>query len=195
MSAILVPTGLLTGVAEMDGQHDRLFHEIQQVKDALLAAEDAEGDGFALLSRLADELDQHFMWEEESARATWHSVRRPRAGPCADRRLRPGQDQRAQSRRMQYSRAHGFHGPLFRNPCGSPRPETRAGFAGCAVGRVGRLAACLLVPNASNPPASTGRRWRCRRRLPAAAPIRSPSTCWPNIWIPVPTSAIFAACS
>ncbi|MGB8543913.1 MAG: hemerythrin domain-containing protein, partial [Azonexus sp.] len=69
MSAILVPTGLLTGVAEMDGQHDRLFHEIQQVKDALLAAGDAQGDGFALLSRLADELDQHFKWEEASARA------------------------------------------------------------------------------------------------------------------------------
>lgn len=69
MSAILVPTGLLTGVAEMDGQHDRLFQEIQQVKDGLLAAGDVQGDGLALLSRLADDLDRHFMWEEESARA------------------------------------------------------------------------------------------------------------------------------
>ncbi len=68
MSAILVPTGLLTGVAEMDGQHDRLFHEIQQVKDALLAATDGQGDGLAMLSRLAEGLDQHFLWEEESAR-------------------------------------------------------------------------------------------------------------------------------
>jgi len=68
MSAILVPTELLTGVAEMDGQHDRLFHEIQQVKDALLAVGDGQGDGLALLSRLADALDQHFVWEEESAR-------------------------------------------------------------------------------------------------------------------------------
>ena len=69
MSAILVPTGLLTGVAEMDGQHDRLFHEIQQVKDALLAATDGQSDGMAMLSRLAEGLDQHFLWEEESARA------------------------------------------------------------------------------------------------------------------------------
>ena len=69
MSAILVPTELLTGVAEMDGQHDRLFQEIQQVKDGLLAAGDVQGDGMALLSRLADDLDRHFMWEEESARA------------------------------------------------------------------------------------------------------------------------------
>ena len=69
MSAILVPTELLTGVAEMDGQHDRLFQEIQQVKDGLLAAGDVQGDGLALLSRLADDLDRHFMWEEESARA------------------------------------------------------------------------------------------------------------------------------
>ena len=68
MSAILVPTGLLTGVAEMDGQHDRLFHEIQQVKDALLAATDCQGDELAMLSRLAEALDQHFLWEEESAR-------------------------------------------------------------------------------------------------------------------------------
>lgn len=69
MSAILVPTELLTGVAEMDGQHDRLFQQIQQVKDGLLAAGDVQGDGLALLSRLADDLDRHFMWEEESARA------------------------------------------------------------------------------------------------------------------------------
>ena len=69
MSAILVPTELLTGVAEMDSQHDRLFQEIQQVKDGLLAAGDVQGDGLALLSRLADDLDRHFMWEEESARA------------------------------------------------------------------------------------------------------------------------------
>jgi len=69
MSTILVPTGLLTGVAEMDGQHDRLFHEIQQVKDALLAAVDGHGVGLALLSRLADGLDEHFAWEEDSARA------------------------------------------------------------------------------------------------------------------------------
>ena len=69
MSAILVPTELLTGVAEMDGQHDRLFQEIQQVKDGLLAAGDVQGYGLALLSRLADDLDRHFMWEEESARA------------------------------------------------------------------------------------------------------------------------------
>lgn len=69
MSAILVPAGLLTGVAEMDVQHDRLFHEIQQAKDALLAASEGQGDGLALLTRLAESLDQHFVWEEESARA------------------------------------------------------------------------------------------------------------------------------
>lgn len=68
MSAILVPAGLLTGVAEMDDQHDRLFQEIQQAKDALLASAEGQGDGLALLSRLAESLDQHFVWEEASAR-------------------------------------------------------------------------------------------------------------------------------
>ena len=68
MSTILVPDGLLTGVAEMDVQHDRLFHEIQQAKDALLAVSEGQGEGLALLSRLAESLERHFLWEEASAR-------------------------------------------------------------------------------------------------------------------------------
>jgi len=69
MTDRLVPTVLLTGVAEMDGQHDQLFFEMQQVKNALLARSDVDEDGLLLLSRLAEDLDRHFAWENEAARA------------------------------------------------------------------------------------------------------------------------------
>ncbi len=69
MTDRLVPTVLLTGVAEMDDQHDLLFFEMQQVKNALLARSDVDEDGLLLLSRLADDLDRHFAWEKDAASA------------------------------------------------------------------------------------------------------------------------------
>jgi hemerythrin-like metal-binding protein len=69
MSANLVPNELLTGVAEMDSQHDLLFTEMQRVKHALLAVAEDHDEGLALLSQLAEDLDAHFAWEEEAARA------------------------------------------------------------------------------------------------------------------------------
>lgn len=69
MNEIHMPTALLSGVAEMDDQHDRLFNEIVQVKCALLEVAGDHADGLALLSRLAEDLDAHFAWEEEAARA------------------------------------------------------------------------------------------------------------------------------
>lgn len=69
MSANLVPNELLTGVAEMDDQHDNLFNEMQRVKHALLAVADNHDEGLALLSKLAEDLDAHFAWEEDAARA------------------------------------------------------------------------------------------------------------------------------
>lgn len=68
MTEMLVPTELLTGIAEMDGQHDRLFQEMLQVKNALLAVSDDDAHGLALLSRLADDLVRHYAWEEAAAR-------------------------------------------------------------------------------------------------------------------------------
>ena len=49
MSAIHMPTELVSGVAEMDRQHDQLFNQIVQVK-------------------CAEDLIAHFAWEEEIAR-------------------------------------------------------------------------------------------------------------------------------
>ena len=69
MSLNLVPSELLTGVGEMDRQHDHLFQEIQQVKDALLTVADDPARGVAMLSQLVDTLDAHFAWEEDAARA------------------------------------------------------------------------------------------------------------------------------
>jgi hemerythrin-like metal-binding protein len=69
MIEIHMPTELLSGVAEMDDQHDRLFNEIVQVKCALLEGAGDPADGLALLSRFAEDLDAHFAWEEEAARA------------------------------------------------------------------------------------------------------------------------------
>jgi hemerythrin-like metal-binding protein len=69
MNEIHMPTALLSGVAEMDDQHDRLFNEIVQVKCALLEVAGDHADGLALLSRFAEDLDAHFAWEEEAARA------------------------------------------------------------------------------------------------------------------------------
>lgn len=68
MTEMLVPTELLTGIAEMDGQHDHLFQEMLQVKNALLAVSDDGANGLTLLSRLADDLVRHYRWEEEAAR-------------------------------------------------------------------------------------------------------------------------------
>ncbi|HQU77862.1 MAG TPA: hypothetical protein PLU47_00185 [Azonexus sp.] len=68
MAEVLVPTELLTGVGEMDAQHDHLFHEMEKVKNALLAVSDDGDDGLLLLSGLAEDLAQHFVWEEEAAR-------------------------------------------------------------------------------------------------------------------------------
>ena len=67
MSAIHMPTELVSGVAEMDRQHDQLFNQIVQVKCAFLEVED-DHDGLALLSRFAEDLIAHFAWEEEIAR-------------------------------------------------------------------------------------------------------------------------------
>ncbi len=69
MNEIHMPTELLSGVAEMDDQHDRLFNEIVQVKCALLEVAGDHADGLALLSRFAEDLVAHFAWEEEAARA------------------------------------------------------------------------------------------------------------------------------
>jgi hemerythrin-like metal-binding protein len=69
MNAIHMPTALLSGVAEMDDQHDRLFNEIVQVKCALLDVAGDHADGPALFSRFAEDLVAHFAWEEEAARA------------------------------------------------------------------------------------------------------------------------------
>lgn len=68
MSEPLVPDALLTGVAEMDGQHERLFDEMQQVKEAFLAVEADYGAALKLMSHLADDLEAHFAWEEAAAR-------------------------------------------------------------------------------------------------------------------------------
>ena len=69
MNAIHMPTALLSGVAEMDDQHDRLFNEIVQVKCALLDVAGDHADGLALLSHFAEDLVAHFAWEEEAAKA------------------------------------------------------------------------------------------------------------------------------
>ena len=69
MNLSLVPSELLTGVGEMDRQHDHLFQEIQQVKEALLSAADNPERGLEMLSQLVDTLDTHFAWEEDVARA------------------------------------------------------------------------------------------------------------------------------
>ena len=68
MSERLVPAELLTGVAEMDGQHERLFDEMRQVKEAFLAVEADHGAALQLMSHLAGDLDAHFAWEEAAAR-------------------------------------------------------------------------------------------------------------------------------
>ena len=68
MRAIHMPSELVSGVAEMDRQHDQLFNEIVLVKCALLEVEDDHEDGLALLSRFAEDLIAHFAWEEETAR-------------------------------------------------------------------------------------------------------------------------------
>lgn len=59
MTDLLVPTELLTGVAEMDGQHDHLFNSMLQVKNALLSVSDVDEKGLTLLARLLDELLEH----------------------------------------------------------------------------------------------------------------------------------------
>ena len=69
MNDVHMPTELVSGVAEMDAQHDRLFNEIVQVKCTLLEVAGDRKDGLALLSRFADDLITHFGWEEETARA------------------------------------------------------------------------------------------------------------------------------
>ena len=68
MNEHLVPAELLTGIAEMDGQHERLFDEMQKVKDAFLAVEADHGAALQLMSHLADDLEAHFAWEEAAAR-------------------------------------------------------------------------------------------------------------------------------
>lgn len=69
MNLNLVPSELLTGVGEMDRQHDHLFQEIKQVKEALLSATDDPERGLEMLSQLVVTLDAHFAWEEDAARA------------------------------------------------------------------------------------------------------------------------------
>ena len=49
MTEVLVPVELLTGVGEMDAQHDHLFHEMQKVKNALLAVSGDDEVGLSLL--------------------------------------------------------------------------------------------------------------------------------------------------
>ncbi len=69
MTDLLVPTELLTGIAEMDGQHDHLFNSMLQVKNALLSVSDVDEAGLTLLAQLLEELLEHFAWEQEAARA------------------------------------------------------------------------------------------------------------------------------
>ncbi|MGB4911273.1 MAG: hypothetical protein WBO95_03900 [Candidatus Dechloromonas phosphoritropha] len=69
MNVVHMPTELLSGVAEMDDQHDRLFNEIVQVKCALLEVVNDHTDGLALLSGFAKDLVAHFAWEEAAAKA------------------------------------------------------------------------------------------------------------------------------
>ena len=69
MSEVHMPTQLVSGVADLDDQHDLLFNEIMQVKCALLDVAANRADGLALLSRFADDLIAHFGWEEAAASA------------------------------------------------------------------------------------------------------------------------------
>jgi len=69
MTDLLVPTELLTDVAEMDAQHDHLFNTMLQVKNALLSVSDVDEQGLSLLAQLLEELLEHFAWEQEAARA------------------------------------------------------------------------------------------------------------------------------
>lgn len=70
MSKVLVPAELLTGVDEMDGQHEHLFDETHQVKEVFLAVEADHGAALTLMSRLVEDLDAHFACEEAAARAS-----------------------------------------------------------------------------------------------------------------------------
>lgn len=69
MTDLLVPTELLTDVAEMDAQHDHLFNTMLQVKNALLSVSDVDEQGLSLLAQLLEELLEHFAWEQDAARA------------------------------------------------------------------------------------------------------------------------------
>lgn len=62
----------MTGIGELDGQHDHLFQEMQLVKNAFLSvSEDEDADhahGLRLLTHLGESLSEHFAWEARMAR-------------------------------------------------------------------------------------------------------------------------------
>lgn len=71
MTDILLPASLMTGIGELDGQHDHLFQEMQLVKNAFLSvSEDEDADyahGILLLTHLSESLAEHFAWEARMA--------------------------------------------------------------------------------------------------------------------------------
>ncbi len=67
MEPMLVPLELMTGVHEMDAQHDHLFQQMARVKQAFLAVSGDSAEGLQLLSRLADDLVRHYAWESAAA--------------------------------------------------------------------------------------------------------------------------------
>jgi hemerythrin len=69
MTESFVPTELLTGIDEMDAQHDHLFSSMFRVKNALLSVSYVDEQGLSLLAQLLDELLEHFVWEQEAALA------------------------------------------------------------------------------------------------------------------------------
>lgn len=68
MNMNFVPVELRTGVDAMDGQHEHLFGQMAQVKEAFLADVPDHEAGLVLMSRLVKDLDEHFHWEEQEAR-------------------------------------------------------------------------------------------------------------------------------
>ena len=68
MSGNFVPIELITGVGDMDAQHEHLFSEIERVKNAFLAVSGDSSEGLQLLAALADDLVRHYAWEEAAAR-------------------------------------------------------------------------------------------------------------------------------
>ena len=68
MVQTLVPLELMTGVQDMDAQHDHLFQQMARVKEAFFAVSEDSTEGLQLLSQLADDLVRHYAWEAAEAK-------------------------------------------------------------------------------------------------------------------------------